>query len=144
MDATDNETEGPSKGGRPPYEPTPEDRGLVNQLCPLLPQDEIAKIIGVSEKTLRKHFREELDTALAKANAKVANALYMNAVKENNLGAQIFWLKTRARWSEQPTRIEFPGADGKPQAIPTMADFAKTMAAINGKGGSTQDGEDEA
>jgi hypothetical protein len=129
--------------GRPPYEPTDKDRGLVSQLSPLLPQDDIAKILGIDAKTLRKHYREILDTALSKANAKVANALYLNATAKDNLGAQIFWLKTRAGWKETPQQIEFPGADGKPQAIPTMADFAKTMAAINGKGNQAQDGEDD-
>jgi hypothetical protein len=78
--------------------------------------------------TLAKYFKNELAAGVVKANAKVAKTLFENAVNANNVAAQIFWLKTRARWSEQPQQIEFPGADGKPQAIPTMADFYKTVA----------------
>lgn len=65
------------------------------------PESEIAKVVGCSDKTLRKYFRRELDTAAAKANARVAESLFRQAVEKGNVTAQIFWLKTRARWSER-------------------------------------------
>lgn len=40
----------------------------------------------------------ELVQAAMEANAKVAGALFNNAVRNNDVAAQIFWLKTRARW----------------------------------------------
>ncbi len=49
--------------------------------------------------TLRKYFTEELETAEAMANTKVAAALFKNCM-EGNVAAQIFWMKSRARWRE--------------------------------------------
>jgi len=63
-------------------------------------QDDIAKIIGCAPKTLRKRCREDLDCGVAEANALVAGYLFANA-KGGNVGAQIFWLKTRAHWRER-------------------------------------------
>jgi hypothetical protein len=53
---------------------------------------------------LRKHYRTELDFGGVKANAQVAGFLFSSA-KNGNVSAQIFWLKTRARWRESPTDI---------------------------------------
>ena len=41
-----------------------------------IPQEDIAKVIGLDPKTLRKHYEYELDTAEIKANAQVAQRLY--------------------------------------------------------------------
>jgi len=68
-----------------------------------VPQDDIAKIIGCAAKTLRRHFRDELDRGVAEANATISGSLFgaaFGAAKGGNVTAQIFWLKTRARWRE--------------------------------------------
>jgi hypothetical protein len=62
-------------------------------------QEDIAKIIGCDAKTLRRHFRDELDRAMPEANAEIAGCLFA-AAKAGNVAAMIFWLKTRARWRE--------------------------------------------
>jgi hypothetical protein len=74
-------------------------------------QDDIAKIIGCAPKTLRKRCRDDLDRGVAEANATVSGYLFA-AAKAGNVTAQIFWLKTRARWREK-TAPEDPiaGAD---------------------------------
>lgn len=59
----------------------------------------IAKCIGVHFNTLSKHYSAELELSTAQKNAKVAQSLYQNALG-GNVAAQIFWLKTRARWRE--------------------------------------------
>ena len=64
-------------------------------------RDDIANIIGCAPKTLRKHFRAELDRGVAEANAVIAGCLF-TAAKGGNIAAMIFWMKTRARWREQP------------------------------------------
>ena len=66
-------------------------------------QIDIARVVGCTEKTLRKHYREELDTAETKANAKVAESLFKKALGDKNgsVTAAIFWLKTRAGWTEK-------------------------------------------
>ena len=85
--------------------PTAEPRKLVQTMAAAGIQSEaICLVIGVSGKTLRKHYRAELDTAVTRANAMVASSLYMKAIK-GNVVAQIFWVKTRAGWKE-PERIQ--------------------------------------
>ena len=66
-----------------------------------VPQDDIAKIVGCAPKTLRKHFRGELDRGVAEANATMSGYLFA-AAKAGNVTAQIFWLKVRANWRERP------------------------------------------
>jgi len=83
------------------FEATDAQRQKVRSLSACgVPQMDIAKMLGISDRTLRTHFRHELDVAEAEANAKVAGKLFQNAM-DGNLGAQIFWLKTRGRWRER-------------------------------------------
>lgn len=85
---------------------------------------------GISVITLRRYFRDELDQGVVKANAKVARSLFENATG-GNVAAQIFWLKTRAGWTEGPQGIAIVDEDGKAQKIqpvPTLADFMQTVA----------------
>jgi len=63
-------------------------------------QEEIANALEIDRKTLTKHFRRELDTGMTEANVRVAQALYANAVKHNNVAAQIWWTKTRMGWKD--------------------------------------------
>ena len=65
-----------------------------------VPQDDIAKIIGCTAKTLRKRLRDELDRGVAEANATISGYLFA-AAKAGNIAAIIFWLKTRANWRER-------------------------------------------
>ena len=68
-------------------------------------------MVGIDPKTLRKHYRDELDLGETKANAQVAGFLF-NAARNGNVTAQIFWLKTRARWKETPSEHWHSGAVG--------------------------------
>jgi hypothetical protein len=74
-----------------------------------VPQDDIAKIVGCSPKTLRKRFRDELDRGVAEANAIISGCLFA-AAKAGNIAAMIFWMKTRAHWRERPP-ADGPDAD---------------------------------
>ena len=64
-------------------------------------QEEIASYFNICVDTLFKHYKDELRKARIDANATVANKLYNKAVNQDDLGAQIFWLKTQARWRTQ-------------------------------------------
>jgi hypothetical protein len=67
---------------------------------------------------LRKRFRDELDRGAAEANATVAGSLFL-AAKGGNIVAQIFWLKTRARWRERRAADDpAPSAEG--ESIPEV------------------------
>src|SRR5665213_1315468 len=69
-----------------------------------VPEQAIARIVGVDPKTLRKHYRDELDTGQIKATAKVAESLFRKATGDGSqsVTAAIFWLKTRGGWCETP------------------------------------------
>ena len=73
-----------------------------------IPEPDISRVIGVDPKTLRKHYRDELDLGTTKANAQVAGFLF-NSAKNGNVTAQIFWLKTRAQWRETPVELKHSG-----------------------------------
>jgi hypothetical protein len=85
---------------RAPHEPTPETRQKVQLHATVgTPQDDIADLLGIDPKTLRLHYRDELDLARAKANATIGGALF-NKAKGGDTAAMIFWMKTRAGWKE--------------------------------------------
>jgi hypothetical protein len=69
-----------------------------------VPETDIARVIGTDAKTLRKHYRDELDTGQIKATAKVAEFLFRKATTDGSqaVTAAIFWLKTRGGWREAP------------------------------------------
>ena len=97
--------------GRKQHEPTPEQRQLVQLHATIgTTHEQIARIIGIDAKTLRKHYRDELDLAMAKANATIGGALF-NKAKNGDTAAQIFWMKTRARWRET-NQVDHTSSDG--------------------------------
>jgi hypothetical protein len=110
-----------------------------------IPQPDIAAVVGISPRTLRKYYAEELATATAKANAKVAETLYRKATNADITGptvtAAIFWLKTRAGWRET-TSIEHSGPDGGPiQTEETTARdaIARKLSSLSARSGAGED-----
>jgi len=100
---------------RPTHRPEPSVRRQVEAMAGFgVPELDIAGVIGIDAKTLRKHYRDELDHGHVKANVKVAENLYRKATGEGReaVVAAIFWLKTRARWKEtQVSEISHDVAD---------------------------------
>lgn len=85
---------------------------------------QIAKIIGVSEPTLRLHYREELDNGFANATFEVAKNLYRQATKDDPraFNAIKFFLNTRAGWTEYmvpPAKRVAPPSDQPEQTAAT-------------------------
>lgn len=94
-----------------------------------IPHDEIASVVGITAKTLRKHYRAEIDTGGTKANAKVAESLFLQATgtpavhdSHGNLvraeqprvpSAGIWWSKARMGWKETIAN-EHTGKGGGP------------------------------
>jgi hypothetical protein len=88
---------------RPAHKPDPVTRRQVEAMAAYgVPEADVARVLGIDPKTLRKHYREELDTGSIKANSRIAESLYKKATGEGpqSVTACIFWLKTRARWKE--------------------------------------------
>ena len=80
--------------------PSDEQRKLVESTSGLgLPHEQIAILVGIDDKTLRKHYRLELDTGKAKANSQIAKTLYSKAVAGDTTSL-IWWTKSQMRWSE--------------------------------------------
>jgi hypothetical protein len=80
--------------------PTKATRQMVKEFARVqTKQDIIADIIGIDPKTLRKHYREELDQEHYKAIKAIGGALY-NKAMSGDTAAMIFWLKTQACWKE--------------------------------------------
>lgn len=103
-----------AKSGRPPHEPNPQTRAMAETFSAFgIPQDDIARLIGITAPTLREHYREELDLGLLKANAKVAQNLFAIACKptREGLDAAKFWLRVRAGWSEYSPAPRPPTVD---------------------------------
>lgn len=96
--------------GRRAHKPDPSQRRQVEAMAAYgIPEQDIARVTGVDPKTLRKYYRDELDMGEAKANAQVAGFLF-SAAKNGNVTAQIFWLKTRAKWRETPVELKHSGS----------------------------------
>jgi hypothetical protein len=92
--------------------PTDESRKMVESTSGLgLPHEQIAILVGIDDKTLRKHYRAELDMGKAKANGQIAKTLFSKAVGGDTTSL-IWWTKSQMRWSET-VRNEMTGADGK-------------------------------
>jgi hypothetical protein len=76
------------QGGRPPFEPTAADRKMVVTLAGYgLTQRQISFLVTnpgtgkpIDEKTLREHFREELDVGEAKGDMAILQSLFVQAV----------------------------------------------------------------
>ena len=113
-------------------------------------EDQIVQVITnpetgkpIAAKTLRKHFREELDTGHTKADTKVALGLYKNATTATPTYpggipvAQIFWLKTRGRWKPPD-----PAAPPEKPISPEQMDereTARRMAFLLARGAAAQE-----
>ena len=122
--------------GRRAHKPDAATRRQVEAMAGYgVPEKDIAGVIGVDAKTLRKHYRPELDHGHVKANARVAENLYRRATGEGReaVVAAIFWLKTRAGWKETATH-EITGRNGGPIETSDVTDreLAKSILAILG------------
>jgi hypothetical protein len=118
-------------------------RDKVRHLAGLgVPQVDIARIVQCSPKTLRKRCRDDLNCGVAEANAIVSGCLFA-AAKGGNITAQIFWLKTRARWRERdvsndraaagdseansPVVLVLPDNGRDPELVPASQDVRESF-----------------
>lgn len=73
-------------------------------------QKSICDYLNMDVKTLRKHYRHELDVAMMERTMCVAEALFKQATDAHkpSVTAQIFWLKCQSRggWIESGEELE--------------------------------------
>jgi hypothetical protein len=90
------------------YVPTDAQRSLVERASAFgITQAEIATQLKISEPTLRKHFRDELDGGAFKANMKVGGNMYgltQSADEQVRLRACQWWTARRMGWKETTTQ----------------------------------------
>jgi transcriptional regulator with XRE-family HTH domain len=104
--------------------------GEIAGLAAVLTQEQIAAYYGVSRRTVSawlqdQRFREAYEMGRARAIKEVATSL-LNAAKNGNITAMIFYLKTQAKWSE---RVEVAEV-AKTGRLPL--DIVPALAAITG------------
>lgn len=96
---------------RPPYKATDLARELVAATAALgFTHEKIATVLDISPKTLRKHFRPQLNKAAIQANAKVMQSLFDMATSGKNTSATIFWAKSRCGLKDK-TDESLPSAE---------------------------------
>lgn len=86
--------------GRPAWEPTDEQRRLVEHYVSLgYTQEQVAALLETSVDSLARHCRRELDLGALTVNAKIGGKLYQKAMA-GDTASLIFWAKTRMGWKE--------------------------------------------
>lgn len=99
-----------------------------------VPQDDIACMLDIAPKTLREHFRRELDVGIAKANARIGQTLFQQATG-GNTAAAIFWAKARMGWREK-IGVEHSGADGAAIQLEVTSARERIASRLAGLGAS--------
>src|SRR3990172_5588956 len=128
----------PKRGpGRPSFVPTQEQRDLVKVMAGYrVAEDEICRLVidqkskkRISPMTLRKHFREELDTGFVSAKVRVMAATFRNAIGDKNhpgnVTAQI-WLGKPLYGMREQVVVEVPPPE--PNAEENLLDAARRVA----------------
>ena len=114
------------KGGRPKYEPNPEDRSMVQNLAAAgVQQIRIAACIGISHPTLRKNYKPELEKAQTQVTGMAMSGLFAS-IKRQEAWAICFWLKTRENWHETSAQ-RFVDSEGKDRGmtLETVQDYCR-------------------
>ena len=107
------EKPGKKKRGRPMHLVSQDTRNQVTQMSIVGTRyEDIALVLGISHDTLTKYYNQELELGRIEANAAIAGTLFEKA-KQGDTSSMIFWLKTRAQWSEKNT-TELTGEGGAP------------------------------
>ena len=94
-----------------------------------VPHDDIATLVDIDPKTLRKYFRLELDRGSIEATAKVGQSLFRLATEGGNVAAAIFSMKARAGWREKHELILSAKPAGEMNDDELMEEIARARAA---------------
>lgn len=129
--------------------PTDEDRQKVKAASGFgLPHDRIAQLMNLSEKTLRRRYRAELNDGRATAHFNVAKTTYEQAVSGKNPTMTIWYEKTRMGMRETMQVATPPGealvsAVGEPELLGAyFARLGRAGAAASGSAPGADSGAD--
>ncbi|HTB11904.1 MAG TPA: hypothetical protein VK752_10045 [Bryobacteraceae bacterium] len=95
---------------RKAFEPAADERRVVKVMSACgIRQEDIATEVGLrSPKTLRKHFREELDRGRIGADIEVGKTLYKMAISGRRPAATIYYLNRQAARRARSTPVTGP------------------------------------
>jgi hypothetical protein len=97
-----------NKGGRPPHAPSDKDRQMVEVLSGFaIPVAKIAVVLDITQATLFKHYRAEINRGKATVEAKLVGHLLRlaNGKDGTALKAITFALQCRFGWSQYMPRL---------------------------------------
>jgi hypothetical protein len=101
---------------RPPFEPTKEQRLTVEVMTAGgIDQVSICGLLKITLKTFRKHFRHEIDTAVASVNMIVV-AAHLKRIKAGDMNAIKWWEQSRMKWQERVVLVD-GGAEVDPREL---------------------------
>ena len=93
----------------PAHAPTDASRAQVQTASGFgLPQDQIGALLGIDDKTLRKHYPDDLAIGRAKAGFDVASTLHARAM-QGDTSCLIWYSKCMLRWAPPPAVVEVSG-----------------------------------
>jgi len=128
----------PHPGGRPPFQPTDQDRATVKNMAAAgINQDLIRRCISgkINDKTFRKHFREELDLSATLVTGFAMSKLFA-CIQKGEAWAICFWLKCKANFQETTAvnqrLVDANGNDRSPLNV-VFVGVGQTAVAARGK-----------
>lgn len=81
-------------------------------------QDDMCKVVGIGSKmTLIKHYRQELDSGMAKARARVMETLFKMATSGRDYKATRYWLEVQGGREWNPAQRFEHSVDLRERAI---------------------------
>jgi hypothetical protein len=108
---------------RPKFIPTDEQRRIAKGLSACgISGEGIARMLHITPKTLRKHFREELDLGAIEATVRVGKADLQMAESGKHSASTINYLNKHPRWLAQNN-------EATPAAIPDFVVVLEKKAA---------------
>lgn len=145
----------PEHGGRignPPFVPTEDQRQRVRTLAKTFPvhgEHFIARLVGISRDTLRRHFADDLELGRAEMLAGIGSQMINRAldadrtgddgkpIAKGDLDAQKFILARLGGWT---TKVEMSGKDGRPietvdlsgMSVAALREYGRQAAIQNG------------
>ena len=116
---------GNKNSGRPPYQPTDEEREKVRVLkAGGMSNEAIAAALGISEPTLTKYFSSDIEVGAAKVTAEIMMARY-NSAKAGNVAAQNKVLELAGAVRAQEKRAPAEPKPGKKEERQAAAERVK-------------------
>lgn len=92
-----------------------------------LRHEHIATLLGITDKTLRRAYRKELDLGKAKASSNIGKTIYEQAIKGDRT-MLIWWSKTQMGWRETVQVTTPPG-----EALVSATGEAEYLAAYHAR-----------